>query len=184
MIHLISENIVITYFYIAIISTVLYVIKTVIFSFFGGDAEVHSDFNSSFETDTAFDFLSIQSILAFLMGFGWLGLACLNEWKLSLKLTLMISVLFGFLMMFLSAYLMASIKKLNKNIIKDISGCVGKIGKSYTNFAPKAEGQVEIEVNGQLAIENAINNTDKEIKSFTPIKVVKYENNKLYIEEE
>ena len=178
------ENFINAYYYIALGATTLFIIKLLIFTIFGGDAEVQTDFNASFETDTSFDFLSIQSILAFLMGFGWLGLACLQEWGLRLRFAVLISVVFGLVMMYFSAWLMFCIKKLNHRVKKDYSNCVGLSGRAYTKFAPHSQGQIEITFNGQLSIEEAINNTDNEIKSFSNIRVVKYENGNLYIEQE
>ena len=171
-----------SYFYIASFATVFFVIKLALFAITGGDTEVQADFDASTETDVAFDFFSIQSLLAFLMGFGWIGLACIRQWNLDMLLTALISVVFGLLMMFLSAYLMFCLKKLGKTVKKDFSKCIGMSAKAYTNFAPNSQGQIQIDFNGQLSIENAINSTDREIKAFSEVKIVKYEDNKLYIE--
>ncbi len=179
-----TDGIIAVYYYVALFSTIFYIIKMSIFAVFGGDAEVHTDFNSSFETDESFDFLSIQSILAFLMGFGWMGLSCLKVWGLRTLYSVIISVLFGLLLMFLSSYLMYCVKKLNKKVTKDLSNAVGKVGKAYTNFEPNSEGRIEIDINRQLSIEDALNATDNPIKAFDAVKVLKYENNKLYIEKE
>lgn len=178
------ENFTNIYFYIAMFSTIFYIIKIVVFAILGGDTEVHADFNSTFETDDSFDFLSIQSILAFLMGFGWMGLACIKVWNLSTMLTLIVSVVFGLLLLFLSAWLMFQAKRLNKRVVKDLSKAVGLIGKAYTNFEAKGQGQIEITINEQLSVEEAVNNSDEQIQAFEMVKVVKYENNKLYIEKE
>ncbi len=175
------ENIINAYFYIAVGATAIFVVKMFIFAIFGGDAEVSTDFSDSFETDTSFDFLSIQSVLAFLMGFGWSGLACLQGLELRIRYTILISLIVGFLMMYFSAWLMCSIKKLNYIVKKDYSKCVGIKGRSYTSFAPHSKGQIEINFNDQLSIEEAINDSDNEINSFTNIKVTKYENGILYI---
>lgn len=178
------ENLTSIYFYIAIFATVFYVAKMILFSVFGGDVEVHTDFTTSFETEDSFDFLSIQSILAFLMGFGWMGLTCIKVWNLPKLYVIVISIAFGLLLMFLSAYLMCCIKKLNKHVKKDLSNAVGQIGKAYTNFEPDGNGQIEISINDQLSIEEAVNMSSEKIKAFEEIKVIKYENNKLYIEKE
>ena len=178
------ENLTNVYYYTALVATIFYIIKTFIFAVFGGDAEVHTDFNSSFETDDSFDFLSIQSILAFLMGFGWMGLACIKVWHLGTFLTIAVSVAFGLLLLFTSAWLMFQVKKLNKRVVKDLSKAVNIIGKAYTNFEPKGQGQIEISINEQLSVEEAVNNSDEQIKAFEMIRVIKYENNKLYIEKE
>lgn len=178
-----SENIVALFYYVAVFSTLVFIIKTLIFAFTGGDSEVFADFNSEFETETSFDFLSIQSILAFFMGFGWMGFTCLKQFGLGAKLSILSAFVFGLVLMFLSAYLMFLVKKLNKQVVKKYNECVGLTAKAYTSFAPKAEGQIEVLVNGKLSIENAVNDTDASIDAFKEVKVIKYENNKFYIEE-
>ncbi len=179
-----SESLVKVFYYTALISTTLYILKMFLFAVFGGDTEVHTDFNSSFETDDSFDFLSIQSILAFLMGTGWMGLTAIKTWGMKSIMASAIAIIFGLVIMTLSAYLMFCVKKLNKRVIKDYTKAVGIIGKAYTKFEPKGMGQIEIEINKQLSIEEAENTSDETIEAFSPIKVVKYENNKLYIEKE
>ena len=179
-----AENIINLYYYIALFATTFYIIKMALFAIFGGDVEVHTDFNGSFETDDSFDFLSIQSILAFFMGLGWMGLACMKVWGIGAILSTVISIVFGLALMFVSAYLMCCVKKLNKTVKKDMTKAEGSIAKAYTNFEPKGQGQVEISVNGQLSVEEAVNTSEEFIKSFDEVKVIKYENNKLYIEKE
>ncbi len=176
------ENITAVYYYIAVFSTLVFVIKTLIFSFTGGDAEVFADFNTEFETETSFGFLSIQSILAFFMGFGWVGLAGLKQWHLSLVLTAVASVAFGLVLMFLTAYLMFLIKKLNHRVVKNYAACIGTSAKTYTAFAPKGEGQIEITVNGKLTVEKAINESEEEIEAFSQVKVTDYKDNIFKIE--
>lgn len=179
------ENLIRTYKYIAIFSTVLFVIKFLIFSLASNDGtEVASDFDSISDTDTSFDFFSIQSILAFLMGFGWVGLAALTQWNVSTQLAIVISVVTGFVFLYMSAFLMFKVKSLNQVVKIDYEKCIGTVGKAYTTIHPNSEGQIQIEINGKLSIVNAVNSTDIEIKAFEQIKVIKFENLKLYIEKE
>lgn len=166
---------------VSLFSTILYILKTIIFMATGGDAEVHSDFDTVTETDTSFSFLSVQSLLAFFMGFGWSGLAALEQFKTSTTIAVIAAIIIGLLFMYGSAYLMYSIKKLNKTIKKDINELVNKYGRTYTSFQPKGEGQIEIEFNKKLSIIDAINLSDEKIDSFSQIKVEKVENNKIYI---
>ena len=58
---------------------------------------------------------------------------------------------------------------------------VNKTGKSYTKFNPKGNGQIQIEFNSKLATLDAVNEGEEEINSFEMIKVVKVENNIIYI---
>ena len=60
------------YYYIAIFATILFVLKLILFATVGGDTEVAADFNSEVDTDCSFNFISIQSVIAFFMGFGWM----------------------------------------------------------------------------------------------------------------
>ena len=64
---------------------------------------------------------------------------------------------------------------------KSLNAAIGKIGKAYTHFEPNGEGQIEIDVNGTLSVIDAINVTNERIEAFTKIKVVKEENNKLFV---
>lgn len=172
------------FYYVAWISTVLFILKMIMFSIFGGDSEVSSDFTGSVETETSFDFLSIQSILAFFMGIGWMGTACLNQFKLGIFLSILVAVIFGLVMMFFSAWVMLCIKKLNHQISIDYSKCVGVKGQAYSSFSPHSKGQIQIEFNEKLSIEEAFNDNDYKINSFSKIRVIKYENGLLYIEQE
>ena len=69
-------------------------------------------------------------------------------------------------------------------MVKDLSSSVGLSGKAYTNFAPKSGGQIEIDIDGQLSIETAFNDSEEVIKAFEQVKVIKFENNVLYVEKE
>ena len=167
---------------ISIFSTILYILKLVIFIFIGGDTEIDADFDAMTETDISFNFLSVQTILAFFMGFGWSGLAALVQFNLSGRAALAIAILVGLIFMYLTAFLMCSIRKLNQNVKEDITTLVGKTGKAYTSIPPHSEGQIQIDLNGRLSFMTAINDSDENIPSFTPVKVKKVENNQMYIE--
>lgn len=177
-----NETVCATFYYVAVFSTLIFVIKTLVFTVTGGNSEVFADFNTEFETETSFDFLSIQSILAFFMGFGWVGLAGLKQWDLSIKLTILAAVAFGLCLMFLSAYLMFLVKKLNKKVVKNYSKCIGEVAKTYTAFAPKGNGQIEVNIDNKLSIENAVNISDESFPSFQEVKITDYQNNTFYID--
>ncbi len=170
------------FYNIAVFSTILFAIKLAIFSFFGGDTEVNADFNSEIDTDTSFNFISVQSLLAFLMGFGWMGYAGLVQLGWSNLVSILSAIGVGLVFMFGSAYLMFMVKKLEKTVKKDKTTAIGKTGKAYTDFAPKGNGQIEININEQLTVADAINTTDEEIKAFDSVKVVGVENDVMYVE--
>lgn len=170
------------YYYTAIFATVVFVLKLFLFALVGGDSEVVSDFNTEMDTDCSFNFFSIQSVIAFFMGFGWMGYAGLKQLALGQYVNLAVAFCVGFIFMFVTAGLMFMVKKLEKNVRKDKITAVGCVGKAYTHFAPHSTGQIEIEINGQLTVVNALNDTDVSINSFDMVKVNKVVEDLLYIE--
>lgn len=171
------------YYYIAIFSTVLFVCKLILFSFTGGgESEVVADFNTETDTDPSFGFFSFQSIIAFFMGFGWMGYAALTQFSFGHKMSFLLAFAVGFMFMFMSATLMFLAKKLEKNVGNDKASAENKIGRAYTSFHPNSNGQVEVEFNGKLQVVNAMNTTDEPINSFDLVRVVKVQNDLLYIE--
>jgi len=173
------------FFYIGVISTTIYAIKLLIFTFAGSDTDIpdgHIDVDGT-DTDTAFSFLSIQSILAFFMGFGWAGYACISAFD-DFVYIFAVPVITGLFFMGLSAYLTYLMKSLNKRETFDMKTIVGTVGKAYSKIAPKSIGMIEIEINSKLTVTEAQNNSDEEIEAFKPVKVVDYNNNTIYIEKE
>ncbi len=170
------------YYYVALFATIVFVIKLALFATVGGDSEVVADFNSEVDTDCSFNFISVQSVIAFFMGFGWMGYAALKQFDLSQWVSFGVAFVVGIVFMFVTAYLMFLVKKLEKRVSKDKSTAVGQLGKAYTSFASRATGQVEVEINGQLTVVNAINDTDEQINSFEVIKVTRVVDDILYIE--
>jgi membrane protein implicated in regulation of membrane protease activity len=170
------------YYYVALFASILFTIKLFLFVIFGGGSEVITDFNMEIDTDCSFNFLSVQSVLAFFMGFGWMGYAGIRQFGFSQLTTLISSIIVGLVFLFVSAGLMFAVKHLEKKVVKDKTTALNKIGQAYINFAPKSKGQIEIEINGQLSVVDAMNNSDEEIKAFEEVEVVKIENDMLYVE--
>ena len=169
------------YYYIALFATIVFVLKLVLFATVGGDSEVAADFNSEIDTDCSFNFISIQSVIAFFMGFGWMGYSALKQFNLSQLVSFGAAFGVGLVFMFLTAYLMFLVKKLEKKVKKDKSTAIDQVGKAYTSFSPRSMGQIEIEINGQLSVVNAMNDTDEQINSFDVIKVTKVVDDMLYV---
>ncbi len=176
------ENIWKIYYYIALFSTILFVLKLIIFNFIGGDSEVFADFNTEIDTDPSFNFLSVQSIIAFFMGFGWMGYGALKQFAFGQLKSFIFAFIVGSIFMVGTAFLMFAVKKLEKNVKKDKTTALKQVGRAYTNFSPMGLGQIEIEINGQLSVVEASNNTEESINAFDLVRVVKVCNDLLYIE--
>jgi len=147
-------------------------------------SEITGDFTSVTDTDSSFSLFTIESISAFFMCFGIMGWVSHSYIHYSLKLSSIIAVISGIIGMLFFAFLISRIKKLEYDPKGNINDLVNKTGKAYMNFAPKGSGKITIEFNGRIEEFDARNNTDSEIKSFEPVKVVKIENNEIFVEKD
>jgi len=168
------------YFWMGISMTVFFILKLIIFSVSGMD-DGSGDLIGT-DVDDGFNFISLQSIIAFFMGFGWLGYAAIG-WDFSGKISVAFAFVGGLIMFFVSVFLMSIMKKLNSTPKYDLNTCLDKSATSYTRFQAKGSGKIQIEFNGKLEIFDAVNDTDKDIESFKQVKVVRVEENKLFVVE-
>ena len=161
----------VTYFIMAAVGTILFLIRLVV-GLFGGDA---GDFDADVDagTDASFTLFSLLSVMAFVMGTGWMGLACRIDFGLSRAPSLLIAVGFGTFMMLLASGLMALLRRLNRHIEIDPTTAIGNTARVYIKLPAKGEGlgQIQVTISGRLKTVAAISN-GKEIATFSDVKVV------------
>lgn len=169
------------YTIMALLGTLLFLIKMVLM-IVGGDTDTDIDADvDGLELDDAshvngaqsFTLVSIQSILAFFMGTGWIGLAARQQWGMDSMTSVFAAAGFGFLMMLMSSYLNMKIKGLNATPMNRIDKrAIGLTGRAYTDIPEKGNGagQIEITVNGKQQILSA-SSEQAAIKAFTSVKV-------------
>ena len=170
------------FFFVAIISTLCFIIKAILYIMAGTDVEISSDFTSITEHDIHFAYFSLETIFSFFMGFGWGGLVAIQQFSFPAIMSLMLAFIIGCVFFFVSVFLMKFIRNFEHIIKVDPKEAVGQIAKAYTNLEPNCQGQIQLTLNSKLCIKQAFNNTQETIKAFDMIKVVKYENNMLYVE--
>lgn len=143
--------------YIAVASTFIFCIKLLILlmgSHGSHDIDSH-DFDGDNAADLSFKIMSFQSVVAFLMGFSWLGKAALEDWKFSQVNALLIATLFGILIMAFYVVVMHFVNKLNSVHNPCPSECIGKTGTVYMSIPYRGIGQVEISFGGKISIVDA-----------------------------
>jgi hypothetical protein len=116
----------------------------------GGDA--HSDSGQAFKT------LSIQSVSAFLLGFGWVGLGAYRGSGLSLWTSVGIALAAGFALMWLLGLALKAMNDLQASGTIDIHTAIGQEGDVYCTVPPrgKGRGQVRVIVQERQRIYNAV----------------------------
>ncbi len=113
------------------------------------DADVDTDSDGSDSTD-AFKLLSIQSIAAFLMGFGWGGASGIIGLDWGLGLSLLLGVGFGVALMWMLGLLMKAVYALQSSGNIRISDAIGLQGTVYAQIPAKGQGKGKV----RLVIEN------------------------------
>lgn len=123
----------------------------------GGDVDADVDADGSDSTD-AFRLLSIQSIAAFLMGFGWGGVGGFIGFDWSFGMSLLLGAAFGAALVWLLGLLMKAMYDLQTSGNVHIQDAVGVEGAVYTNVPEKGSGrgQVRVVIDGRDRIYNAI----------------------------
>ena len=163
------------FFLITVAASLLFSTMNVLM-IFGGDHGDHSHHHHAHDTadhlasDTAFKFFSLQSILAFFMGFGWAGITSTVKWQLSFFEAFPIAFAFGGALMTFSAFLYYQVRKLNNVPVVNFYSAVGTKGTVYARIPGGAEeGKVQIVVSGALKVVTAV--SDEAIDSFTEVEV-------------
>ncbi len=113
------------------------------------DADVDADSDGSDSTD-AFKLLSIQSIAAFLMGFGWGGVSGIIGLDWGLPLSLLLGVGFGVALVWLLGLLMKAVYGLQSSGNIRIGDAIGLQGTVYAQIPAKGQGKGKV----RLVIEN------------------------------
>ena len=161
-----------TYGVLAMVGTLLFVIRLSMALFSGGDG---GDFDADGDigTDASFTLFSLLSVMAFIMGTGWMGLAARIDWDLGRPVSALLSVGFGTTMMLLASGLMFMTRKLNRDVQYDVRTAVGKTARVYLTLPPRGEGegQIEVSVSGRKKVLPAVSN-GAQIEAFTAVKVV------------
>ena len=168
------------YWYCGIVGTLIFLLKVALPVDTG--SEIVSDFTSITDTDASFHLLTIEGISAFFMTSGWMGWISFTQMHFELKISMVIALFSGILGFLLFAWLLSLTKKMEQTVPYDYATLVDKEGKAYLRFEPKGRGKIQIEFNGKLETLDALNNSEELIDSFAQIKVVKVENNVIYIE--
>jgi hypothetical protein len=177
------------YWVLALAGTILFIIKMSLLLLGGhaGDAsglpgtDVHAG-DAAHQTGSTFAVFSIQSVLAFFMGCGWMGLAAVKEWELGGTQSLLAAVGFGAFLMVLNAFLMSMLSHLTQEFTVELSTAVGHVAKVYLAIpeAGKGTGEVELTASGRKMVVTA-KSVGPAIPSFAMVTVVEVLDEKMVV---
>ncbi|MEM7622185.1 MAG: hypothetical protein AAF235_03180 [Planctomycetota bacterium] len=130
----------------AILGTTVFATKSALI-LFGGDADGEvGEGADGLDGDGTLKVLSITTIAAFCMGFGWLGLAAYRGTGLTEAVSMMIAVGGGLGMGYLMAWLLAALYRMQSSGNITMADSVGSEADVYLAVPPAREGRGEIQV--------------------------------------
>ncbi len=127
----------------------------------GDDIDLGHDVESG-DSTAAFTLLSIQSVAAFLMGFGWGGVGGLIGFDWSFPMSLLLGVGFGTALVWLLGMLMKAMYDLQSSGNVNVRDAVGSEGVVYANVPARGDGrgQIRVVIDERARIYNAVSEGD------------------------
>lgn len=150
-----------TYWYIAIISSIVFIIQT-IFTFIGSDATdgIEADFDGDFNgSDQPFQLFSFRNLINFLLGFSWTGISCYTLVS-NQYLLMFISFLIGVVFVYLFYFLIKKIQNFSEDNTFQIRDSIGLSAEVYLNIPAEKSGK------GKVLI--SIKGSFRELEAITP----------------
>jgi membrane protein implicated in regulation of membrane protease activity len=177
------------YFFMAcaIVGGILFVFRLALFFLGGGDADLDADVPGSDggfdDSDSSFRFLSVQSLSAFFLMFGLVGLALLRE-GVQEPISMIAATAAGVFTVWVVSQIFVQMKKLQSDGTLRIHNAVGQEGTVYLTIPGDASGQVQVSVQGGLRMFDAVSADHQKISTGANIRVIKIVSGKVLVVEE
>ncbi|MCA9403193.1 MAG: hypothetical protein KC897_05375 [Candidatus Omnitrophica bacterium] len=138
------------------------------------DGDVDGDMDGDTHSDAAFEWISINTLTAFIMMFGWVGLTAYKQFELSVVQSFGLAFAAGLMSMWITAMLFRMAGKLvSKGAVFKISDTVGLNASVYQRIPAEGRGKVNVSLPGGILKELEAMSEDKiDIESFKTVKVV------------
>ncbi|NOZ33768.1 MAG: hypothetical protein GXO80_00535 [Chlorobi bacterium] len=172
---------------IALPSTIIFVIQLIISLTAGVDSDINTtgDHNGDFsgDSDTGMHIFSVKSILAFLMFYGWGGLAAIDKgmhvwWGVS-----GISLALGLIMMLFTAWIFFMLLKLQSSGTLVMENALGKEAEVYLTIPAKKKGNGKVQIIIQEGYKtlDAVTEDTEDIKTGSFVEVIEVVNDTLVV---
>lgn len=141
---------------------------------FGGDFDVDVDVDADMSGAGDFRALSIQTVAAFCLGSGWMGLAAFRVLELGMVGSVAIAVISGVGVAWLMAWLTRQLFKLQRSGNINIAQAAGLTGEVAVTVPPANEGRgaVSVVINGRRREYDAVQTGDEAIRPRTSVSIV------------
>ncbi|MBN1868665.1 NfeD family protein [Candidatus Sumerlaeota bacterium] len=142
-----------------------------------GDAGTHHT-----DSDASFKFLTIQSLMAFLMMFGLVGLSSHGSLRIWGPVSILIATAGGVASVWLIDRVMRTMLKLQSTGTVCLQNAVGQEGTVYLTIPAEGVGKIQVTFQGRYRVCDATSHAKEEIKTGERVLVVDVANNVLVVE--
>ncbi len=154
----------------ALIGSGLFIIQFLLNLF---SADHHDDAMDPHAGDDDFKWLSKQTVVGFLMLFGWVGLTCKKEFHLSIVPTLLFAFSGGLVAFFITGYIFKLAKKLQSSgTVFRIEDAVGKEATIYQEILKEKRGKVSVSIDNFTHEIEAVSPYEEDLPSFTSVQII------------
>lgn len=160
----------------ALASTLFFIVRVILLVIAGGmDLDVSAGHHGDIShPDSSFEMISLNTVTAFLMMFGWIGLACLKQFHMAAAASILIAILAGFLCMFTTAYFFKQAKRLASGGSSfSPAKTVGKKATVYQRIPAQGRGKITVSVGDMTHEVDAVSATQEDIESFQTVEVIR-----------
>ncbi len=125
-------------------------------------------------SESAFNLISVNTVTALFMMFGWIGLACSRQFALGVLPSVTLGFLAGVASMALTAYLLsAALKLASPGERFQIHQAVGLTASVYQKIPAHGKGKIQVVVRGVGRELEAVSEQQEEIASFQNVMVLR-----------
>jgi len=171
-----SLNVPLQIFYgIGIASTLILLVQSLLMVI-GLDHGDMPDLDTDFDLDHGdggMHILSVRTLIAFSTGFGWTGAICMKA-GLAMWASLLIASVVGLIMMFSVFALMRLFYSMRQDGSVNYRNAIGAVGTVYLPIpgGGATPGQVEVMVQGRLAVVEAYYKGDEKLANQSKVKII------------
>ncbi|WP_228414535.1 NfeD family protein [Chryseobacterium sp. SNU WT5] len=172
------------FWYLSLFASLIFIFQTVM-TFLGTDAtaDLDADFDGDFhDVEAPFELFSFRNLINFLLGFGWTGVAFYG--KVNESILVIMSFVVGVIFVGIFFFIIKQILKLQEDNTFNIKTTLGKNAVVYMTIPghKMGSGKVQISVNGSVHELEAVTEQEKKIYAGNNVKVVKVEDQILFVE--
>lgn len=157
----------------AIVGTTFFLLRAILmYAGIGDDVDLNHDVSAG-GTEHSMHIVSVNSVLAFAMTFGWSGLAALNEFGFTLPMAVASAFGVGALCMVGTAYLFSSVMRLQTEGANfELKDLIGKRTSVYERIPKGGVGRIQLNVGGMIREVRAVSDAPSNVESFQMVEVV------------